>query len=403
MNIFHCCTHKTASQWVRAIFSDSRVQEFSGLQPYFYEDKSLLKYGVQKPTEKVFDEPFPDNTVITPLYVDYGSFCKARSMAHSPSFAFFVTRDPRDRLVSWYFSMKYSHQTIVDDVSLIRELLNSKSEKEGPRQSIRLLASFDLFESIRSWIDASSKDKNIVLIKYEDLTSRNNVKVFVDLFRGFGIDAPENILREVLEEYRFESLTGRKKGLQDLQAHLRKGIEGDWINFLDDELLEELQNFAGDLPEKLGYKSRDELTWQNLCFYQRLSSEVYTDLRAAKTKLSSIEVEMSSTKQEMSSAKRELSSARQELSLKNAYLAEISQELSHVQEKLAASKSIIERKSSTIKRLKARVSDQENKLREAKRDLKALENKIKQMESSKFWKINQFWSSLTKRYLGTYL
>jgi hypothetical protein len=396
MNIFHCCTHKTASQWVRAIFSDSRVQEFSGLQPYFYEDELLLKYGVQKPTEKVFDEPFPDNTVITPLYVDYGSFCRARAMAHSPSFAFFVTRDPRDMLVSWYFSMKYSHQAIVDDVSLIRELLNSKSEKEGLKQSIRLLDSFDLFESIRSWIDASSKDKNVVLIKYEDLTSRNNVKVFVDLFRGFGIDAPENTLREVLEEYRFESLTGRKKGLQDLQAHLRKGIEGDWINFLDDEILEEFQNVAGGLPEKLGYKSRDELTWQNLCFYQRLSSEVYSDLCAAETKISSIEGELSSTKQELSSVKRELS-------IRNACLAEISQELSHTQEKLAAAKSVIKRKSSTVERLKARASEQESQLYKAVQNLRILENRIKQMESSKLWKLKRFLSSLTAKLCGMYL
>ncbi|BAU40427.1 Chromosome partition protein Smc [Leptolyngbya sp. O-77] len=396
MNVFHCCTHKTASQWVRAIFSDPRVQEFSGLKPYYYEEKALAKYGVQKPSEKVFDEPFPDNTVITPLYADYSSFCRARSMSSSQAFAFFVTRDPRDMLVSWYFSMRYSHQPIVDDVSLVRELLNSKSEKEGLKQSIRLLASFDLFESIHSWINASSEDKDIILIKYEDLTSSNNVNVFMDLFRGFGIDVPENILREVLEEYEFEHLTGRKKGLQDLQAHLRKGIEGDWINFLDDEILEEFQNFAGDLSEKLGYKSKHELTRQNLHFYQQLSSELYSDLHTTETRLISIESELSSMKHELSSANREIS-------LKQAHLEGVKQELLHTQTELVVAKSVIKRKSSTVKRLKSRVSDQAQKLRETARSLKILENRIRQMESSKFWKLKQFWLGVTTRRFGIFL
>ena len=45
-NIYHACIQKTGSQWIKAVFSDSRVQKYSGLVCYpqkRYEYKGLPK------------------------------------------------------------------------------------------------------------------------------------------------------------------------------------------------------------------------------------------------------------------------------------------------------------------------------------------------------------------------
>jgi len=385
MNVFHFCTPKTASQWVRSIFSDPRVQKFSGLSPYFYEEEALAKYGVQKLSERVFDKPFPDNTIITPLYADYSSFCKAKSMTKSQTFAFFVTRDPRDILISWYFSMKHSHLVIVDDVSSIRNLLNSMSEKDGLRKSIHLLADFDLFMSIRSWAEAPLKDKSVATVKYEDLTAENNFEVFMNLFTNFGIDVPESIMREVLEENRFEYLTGRKRGIQDLDSHFRKGVEGDWINFLDDELLGEFQNIVGDLPERLGYKTKDELFKQHISMYHDLTVQGFSELKKAKHKLKQSEDELRLTREELCGLKGTLQAKTSELEETHCKLAQ-----QHIQ--LEQTQTQIEQLQTQIKRIRSR-------RQRLKAELQRTRNQVAAMESSRFWKLRMQWFKV-KRYLG---
>ncbi|WP_448599603.1 sulfotransferase domain-containing protein [Thermoleptolyngbya sp.] len=387
MNVFHCCTPKTASQWVRSIFSDPRVQKFSGLSPYFYEEEALAKYGTQKLSERVFDKPFPDNTIITPLYADYSSFCKAKSMTKSQTFAFFVTRDPRDILISWYFSMKYSHPVIVDNILSIRNLLNSMSEKDGLRKSIHLLANFDLFMSIRSWAEAPLKDKSVATVKYEDLTAENNFEVFMNLFTNFGIDVPKSIMREVLEENRFEYLTGRKRGIQDLDSHFRKGIEGDWINFLDDELLGEFQNIVGDLPERLGYKTKDELFKQHISMYHDLAVQGFSELKKAKHKLKQSEDELRLTREELCGLKGTLQANEEQL-------IGLKHQLDLANARLNSLQSRIFKKNAKLHQIKTKLIVFKEQFHRVNRELLKANRTINDIKQSRLWNFYILWGRL---------
>lgn len=251
MNIFHCCVQKTASQWFRRIFHDSRILELSGLQPYnFYQE--LEKEDPRLSSSYVFTEQFPSNTIITPLYISFESFCTIPK--NEDYRAFFVMRDPRDLIVSWYFSTRYSHPSI-GKIQEHRDKLNQVSIKEGLMLSIDFLLDRGYFLTLESWINAAAVDPNVRLVKYEDITSSDNFGAMEDLFRHCMIHARTDVLQAVLDDVRFEKLAERKQGIEDQFSHYRKGIEGDWVNYFDDEVESKFNEELGDLTAALGYRT----------------------------------------------------------------------------------------------------------------------------------------------------
>lgn len=144
VNIYHCCVHKTGSQWVKAILSDSRTFKYSGLTVYGYQKSLPGRHDPRKITDRSFTEPLPKNAVISPLYIDFQNYTAIPKP--KPSKAFFVMRDPRDIVVSWYFSSKYSH-SLMGKLHRIREVLNNLSITDGILYSIEHLHDFGLFRA----------------------------------------------------------------------------------------------------------------------------------------------------------------------------------------------------------------------------------------------------------------
>lgn len=252
VNVFHCCVHKTASQWVRHIVSDPRVIEYSGLQPFNHEDQMPSGFDPRDLNQRMFDQPFPEHTFVTPLYIDFQGFA---SIPKTSSYkAFFVMRDPRDIVVSWYFSNKFSHVAYDSNLGE-RHVLATVSLQEGLIHSIQRLKENGLFESLRSWFDAAKHDDNVWVTKFEELTSPENYDVFDTLFQHCQIDVPEAVLRQVLEDVKFENLAGRQRGEENVWSHFRKGIGGDWVNYFDDEVEQQFTDISGDLARYLGYES----------------------------------------------------------------------------------------------------------------------------------------------------
>jgi hypothetical protein len=56
-----------------------------------------------------------------------------------------------------------------------------------------------------------------------------------------------------VEERTFERLTGRKKGQENRNTHLRKGVPGDWVNHFEPVHIRAFKNRYNDLLLKLGY------------------------------------------------------------------------------------------------------------------------------------------------------
>ena len=209
---------------------------------------------------------------------------------------FHVIRDPRDTLVSAYFSHLYSHPTKnFPELIPHREKLAQLSKNEG------LIAEMDFsdvyFQHMYHW---NYKLPNVLEIKMEDLFA-NSYENFFTIFDFLGIlDNSSNSnkkginpklvktinkihiktkgfsplcfkhnriskdrLIEKIDEYKFENLAkGRKRGQQDVKSHYRKGVPGDWKNHFTSEHIRLFKDRYNDLILKMGYES-DPDWWKN--------------------------------------------------------------------------------------------------------------------------------------------
>lgn len=249
-NVFHCCLHKSGSQWIRRIAKDARVYKYSGLRDHHYQSSMPGGHDPRPVNERSFDESFPERTFVTPLYIDYQNYLAIPKPDSTR--AFFVTRDPRDIVVSWYFSSLYSHR-LMGDLSDVRGMLSDVDMPTGLRYSIRHLDDFGVFDAQRSWSE-SGGDPDVIVVRFEDLIGEHSIDVFRHLFDHCRIPIPDDELPGLLDTHSFERLSGRSQGTSDPQAHFRKGVAGDWKNHFDESAQEEFDRVTGDLISTLGYE-----------------------------------------------------------------------------------------------------------------------------------------------------
>ncbi|GLY08449.1 MULTISPECIES: sulfotransferase domain-containing protein [Actinoplanes] len=242
-NIYHCAVRKTASQWMKALFSDPIVYRRSGLLTY---DPRF--YGHD------WNEPWvcPPRRIALSLFISRKRFEKLPKPAGHR--AFFVFRDPRDMVVSSYFSTRDSHAPMGDVLEVRREL-RARSEKDGLLHLIDDLAAKGRFRSLRSWV-AGPDTGTIRLFRYEDLTGDEQAASVDRLMRHCGITLPPDEMATLLDRYSFRRMDERKRtgGV----SHYRKGEAGDWRRHFDDDIAEAFDRATGNLVGLLGYPSYDQ-------------------------------------------------------------------------------------------------------------------------------------------------
>ena len=187
---------------------------------------------------------------------------------------FVVIRDLRDTLVSLYFSNRYSHvstgrmaerRAILERLSLeegLLALLDLETRIELDANSMLQRGSGPLFDTAfrqcaqiqRSWIKA----KDCLLVRYEDLVA-NEQATFRRIIDYCGIQVDKRRLRKIVAANSFEAQTGRKPGQEDVMAHRRKGIVGDWRNYFTPAVTAEFKVRYGDLLILTGYEKN--LNW----------------------------------------------------------------------------------------------------------------------------------------------
>lgn len=236
VNIYHCAVRKTASQWVKSVFSDPIVYRHSGLATYD------PRYNGWKDPRVV-----PPNRIGLSLYFSHKRYTKMpKPDAHR---AFFIYRDPRDLVVSSYFSTRDSHAPM-GDVLEVRAVLRDKPKKEGMLYLIDHLAKKGMFNAVRSWVTAPPSE-NVRLVRYEDLTGENQFAEMDALMRHCGIAVPHDELATLLDKYSFSRMNERKKA--GGVSHYRKGQSGDWRNHFDDDLTAAFTRATGTLMQHLPY------------------------------------------------------------------------------------------------------------------------------------------------------
>ncbi len=196
-------------------------------------------------------QPVQTGMIYPAVYLTKQQFDSVLLPADSQRFV--IIRDLRDTLISWYFSMKVSHPEIHSVIGDDRIRLNSLTEEEGLLSAIsrmRLIANIQL-----SWVEAGEP-----VIRYEDLLERDEAILQRVLLEQCQLPITRERLREVLQANRFEQSTGgRPRGQEDIHAHHRKGIAGDWRNHFTPRVTEAFKARYGNLLVATGYER--DLNW----------------------------------------------------------------------------------------------------------------------------------------------
>lgn len=181
------------------------------------------------------------------------------SILKKPIKRFFIIRDARDTMLSFYFSTKKSHALQVDTMRERRDQLNSLSVEDG---LLFLMESGNGMPAIaeiqQSWLNVPSDGKQFLMVRYEDLVA-NDQTLFEQIIDYCEISISKKQLQDVVSNNSFQNVSGRKPGEEDASAHLRKGIAGDWKNYFTPRVKEEFKRLYGDLLIKTGYEK--DLQW----------------------------------------------------------------------------------------------------------------------------------------------
>jgi hypothetical protein len=201
---------------------------------------------------------------------------------------FHVIRDPRDIIVSSYFSHRYSHKTDVWK-ELINHMafLETLDFNEGLTHEISICRK-QQFEEMYTW---PYDNPDVLEIKFENLI-KDPEAVWIDILSHIGMKIGDDSLlskiillhnriinsiskrtsldlkrkmyvknnlsqkqiQTTLDNYNFEKLAGNPKGIENIQNHYRKGVPGDWVNYFTDEHKEIFKKQWGELLIHLGYE-----------------------------------------------------------------------------------------------------------------------------------------------------
>ncbi len=211
---------------------------------------------------------------------------------------FHVIRDPRDIIVSAYFSHLYSHDDKNwPELTKHRNQLQKVSINDG--LFIEMDFSEQFLEKMYSW---NYKDPRILEIKMENLTSDplkefDNILRYLDLtyeqkngrVQQFLIDfamfintlnqrgkrfipfhlsispfrikrnkIPKGKVYSIIKKRNFKKQSGgRKPGQENIKHHYRKGIPGDWKNYFTNEHILYFKEKYKDLLIKLDYEKNN--------------------------------------------------------------------------------------------------------------------------------------------------
>jgi hypothetical protein len=166
---------------------------------------------------------------------------------------FVVIRDLRDTLISAYYSFKITHPIQCAEHVELRAVLTKLDREAG------LMYVLENCMPACARIQLSWLESDTPLLRYEDLI-RDDVGLLTELLIDrFQMPIAPARLREAIEAARFERMSGRARGAEDNNSHMRKGIAGDWRNHFSERLKKAFKARYGGLLVATGYEQ--DLSW----------------------------------------------------------------------------------------------------------------------------------------------
>ena len=231
--LFHITHWKSGSQWIHRILLNC-VPESEIVRPEVDEVQFLqrsLETGKVYPTVYVTREQF-------------------YSVALPKTWKrFVIIRDLRDTLVSGFFSIKFSHPAIDLRLTKWREALHEMDETGG------LIYLMDEWLPSSAKIQESWQRSNEPIYRYEELLN-NDVEILENiLLKECQLPVEPARFRQIVLGCRFEQMSGgRKPGQENIMAHERKGVAGDWRTHFDRRATQAFKERFATLLIKTGYE-----------------------------------------------------------------------------------------------------------------------------------------------------
>ncbi len=190
----------------------------------------------------------------------------------------YLVRDGRDVLVSLYYhQLVWSNKNKLNpkDVLYHRKQLNFEDyddvrknmsdfihytyeEKPSKLQQFTYMGNWYTYN--KAWLKEFNENQNsIYLIKYEDLLKDTKGAIEKMLKEFFNEDVDHEKLQAIVDKFSFENQTNRKKGEENKNSFLRKGISGDWKNYFSKNEIELFKEYTNNLLVELGYE--DNVNW----------------------------------------------------------------------------------------------------------------------------------------------
>ena len=234
-SIIHFSFNKAATQYVKSILRRCAIE--NGMVPVsihgyaFNSDFPYLDHLSSKEMEKykhIFKKSGYLYSVFSGMIEGIPSLEKYKVVL--------VTRDPRDILISDYYSIAYSHPVPIGkkrDAFLLKRMQAREStiDEYVLSQSDKLYNIFYRYQSL-----LLDRYMNVYLTTYEDMV-RNFNGWLSDLLYYCELNISKRLLQSLLEENKHI-----KPKKENIWEHIRKGQPGDYKKKLKKETIEHLNN-----------------------------------------------------------------------------------------------------------------------------------------------------------------
>lgn len=223
------------------------------------------------------DIPFPRNKFpTTKRSLFHGHYLPKNRIVKNKKIILLV-RDGRDTLVSFYHhqllwndknklnpsNVEYYRKTVgFDNYENVKKNMAAYikySFLHKPPKFQHYLFHGNWFQFNDAWLKEAEKSNNIYLVRYEDLLSdtQGTMRTLIKNFFNEE-EINEERLAEVVHKYSFENQTKRKKGDENTNSFLRKGISGDWKNYFGASEIELFKQYSKDMLVRLKYEENED-------------------------------------------------------------------------------------------------------------------------------------------------
>jgi len=171
---------------------------------------------------------------------------------------FHIIRDPRDLLVSMYFSHRYSHPRSHPEIEKNRSVLAGLGELDGLWY---MMEESEFFQRVvGAFARWDYQQGRFLETTFERLTA-DPYREFSRILTFLGLPVRSDQLAGTLERNSFEELQRRwaRRNPEAQVNHYRRGIAGDWRDHLQGRVRERFRESYGDLLIRLGYER--DLVW----------------------------------------------------------------------------------------------------------------------------------------------